>query len=139
MTLPKTFKSVMRFLFGRVIYVQGGYYLAAGIWPLLDMAGFQAVTGPKTDLWLVKTVALMLMVAGVTLITAAYRLRVALSIVILGLGTAVVLIVIELVYVADGTISPVYLLDTFLELFFVAGWFRHHLLVRLSKRQGPHM
>ncbi|WP_242394339.1 hypothetical protein [Anaeromyxobacter oryzisoli] len=31
----------------RLAIGQGAFYLAAGIWPLLDEAGFEAVTGPN--------------------------------------------------------------------------------------------
>lgn len=39
---------------------QGLFYLTSGIWPLIDMPSFEAVTGRKTDKWLVKTVGLLL-------------------------------------------------------------------------------
>jgi hypothetical protein len=35
---------------------QGVYYVATGIWPLLDIESFERITGPKADRWLVKTV-----------------------------------------------------------------------------------
>jgi len=28
---------------------QGLYFLATGLWPLVDVGSFQAVTGPKTE------------------------------------------------------------------------------------------
>jgi hypothetical protein len=34
---------------------QDPFYFGSGVWPLLSMRTF--VTGPKTDKWLVKTVA----------------------------------------------------------------------------------
>ncbi|MBV8580277.1 MAG: hypothetical protein JOZ86_06540, partial [Candidatus Eremiobacteraeota bacterium] len=36
--------------------VMAAYYLATGLWPLLDMRSFELVTGRKTDRWLVKMV-----------------------------------------------------------------------------------
>jgi len=47
---------------------QGLFYLTSGIWPLLDMPSFEAVTGRKTDKWLVKTVGLLVAVSGSALI-----------------------------------------------------------------------
>lgn len=41
--------------------LQGLYYSISGIWPLLSIDTFMAVTGPKTDIWLVKTVGVLLM------------------------------------------------------------------------------
>jgi hypothetical protein len=40
----------------RLIGFQAGYYCLTGVWPLLHMASFEAVTGPKVDDWLVKMV-----------------------------------------------------------------------------------
>ena len=42
--------------------IQGAYFLATGIWPLLHLASFMRVTGPKTDRWLVKTVGALVAV-----------------------------------------------------------------------------
>ena len=104
------------------VWIQGAYYLANGLWALVAIASFQAVTGPKTDIWLVKTVGLLLAVIGLVLLLAASRRRVALQTTVLGGGTALALIGIELVYVFNGTIAAVYLLDTVLEACFLAGW-----------------
>lgn len=43
-----------------VCWVQGAYYIVTGMWPLLHIDSFQVVTGPKDNLWLVKTVGLFL-------------------------------------------------------------------------------
>src|SRR4051794_41292394 len=56
-----------------VATLQGLYYLATGVWPLVSMDTFLAVTGPKTDLWLVNTVGLLVGVVGVALLVAAWR------------------------------------------------------------------
>jgi hypothetical protein len=38
-----------------VLLAQGIFYLLTGIWPLVSTNTFQKVTGPKQDLWLVRT------------------------------------------------------------------------------------
>ena len=43
---------------------QGVYFLLTGIWPLLSMRTFEAVTGPKVDRRLVKTVGVLVAVIG---------------------------------------------------------------------------
>lgn len=107
-----------------VIWLQGVYYLAFGLWPLFSMATFVAATGPKTDVWLVKTVGLLLVIPGLVLILAAYRRQIDLPIVTLGIGVALVLISIELVYVFSKVISPIYLVDTIFQILFIIGWLR---------------
>lgn len=54
----------------KVALVQGIYFLITGIWPLLSMKTFLLITGPKTDLWLVKTFGLILAVIGAVLLYA---------------------------------------------------------------------
>jgi hypothetical protein len=39
----------------------------------LNIRSFQAVTGPKTDLWLVQTVGVLVTVIGLTLCLATFR------------------------------------------------------------------
>src|SRR4051794_41964369 len=53
-----------------VLRAQGAYYTLTGLWPLVHMASFEAVTGPKTDDWLVRMVGLLAAVIGATLLTA---------------------------------------------------------------------
>jgi hypothetical protein len=101
---------------------QGVFYFSTGAWPLFSIASFQAVTGPKTDIWLVKTIGLLLVVIGIALFTAGIRWRVTLEIFLLGIGTAASLAIIEVVYVFKGRISPVYLVDFFLELILIGWW-----------------
>ena len=56
--------------------VQGIYYTLTGVWPLVHVRSFLAVTGPKTDLWLVKTVGVLVAVIGVVIALAWWRGRI---------------------------------------------------------------
>jgi hypothetical protein len=105
-----------------VALAQGLYFLVFGIWPLISMSTFLRVTGPKTDLWLVKTVGLILAVIGAVLIVAQLNGEVTTSIIILGIGSALGLALVEFVYVAGRVISPIYLGDAALELLLIAWW-----------------
>lgn len=107
-----------------VIWIQGVYYVMMGLWPLLNIASFLRVTGPKTDIWLIKTVGTSMIVSGFVLMLSGYRRRVSLEMAVLGVGNALALVIIEVVYVSIGTISPIYFLDGVIEILFVIGWFR---------------
>jgi hypothetical protein len=107
-----------------VVWIQGVYFFLMGLWPILAISSFEAITGPKTEVWLVKTVGLLLVIIGFVLIIAAYRGRIRLEMAILGIGSALALIVIEFVYVTTGVISPVYLLDSIIQILLVVGWIR---------------
>jgi hypothetical protein len=106
----------------KLALVQAVFYLATGIWPLLDIVSFQMVTGPKTDLWLVRTVGVLVAVIGAVLLSAARRRRVTEEIVLLAAGSALGLATIDLVYALSGRISAVYLADAAVELGLAALW-----------------
>lgn len=101
---------------------QGLFYAATGVWPLLDIDSFQAVTGAKTDLWLVYTVGVLVTVVGLVLLSAAAARRLTPEVVGLAVGVAVALAGIDVAFVARGVISSVYLLDAAVEGLLVAGW-----------------
>lgn len=107
---------------GRVWLVQTLYYVVTGIWPLFGMRSFEAITGPKTDRWLVKTVGAIVAVIGAAIGWAGYRRRITPEIELLATGAAASLAAIDVVYVARRRISPVYLLDALTNITLIAGW-----------------
>ena len=111
-----------RFPAVRVALVQGGFYAGTGVWALVDLDSFMAVTGPKTDLWLVKTVAALVTVIGAVLLTAGRRRRVTRDVLLLGVGSALSLATIDVVYVSAGRISTIYLLDAIVEVGLAVAW-----------------
>jgi hypothetical protein len=116
------FSQVTAFLVAYPLWVQGVYYVLTGLWPLLNLNSFQAVTGPKHDLWLVQTVGVLVFVIGATLCLAAYRRHSTAEIVCLAVASAVGLMGIDVVFVMQRVISPVYLLDAVAEVGLVALW-----------------
>jgi hypothetical protein len=102
--------------------VQGAYFVATGIWPLISMRTFEAVTGPKVDRWLVKTVGVLVAVIGSSLLLDARRPSRGTT--ALAVGSAAALGGVDVVYAARGRISRIYLLDAVLEAVLVAMWLR---------------
>lgn len=97
--------------------VQGIYYALTGIWPLLDIDSFMIVTGPKTDIWLVKTVGLLSLSIGLSLLfLKKYRVPP-----VLNALSAISFLVIDVYYTSTDRISNIYLGDALLELIFFAG------------------
>jgi hypothetical protein len=105
-----------------VAFGQGLYFLATGVWPLVHMPSFEAVTGPKADKWLVRTVGVLVGLIGGVLIGAAARNRVTPEIAALGVASAAGLGAIDTVYAGKGRISSIYLADTAVEGAIVAAW-----------------
>jgi hypothetical protein len=102
--------------------IQAAYYLPTALAPFLSRRGFEAVTGPKLEWWLVQTVGALVGVIGGTLAVASRGDAQSDELFALGFGTAVALGTIDVVHVARRRISPVYLVDAAAELSLAAGW-----------------
>lgn len=102
-----------------VAAAQGLYYLATGLWPLLSARSFQRVTGPKKDLWLVKTMGALVAGAGVLIAAGAARKTLPRDASRLAVLFAGVLGGAEAYYAARRVISKVYGLDAVLEAAFL--------------------
>ncbi len=118
------------FTAGWVALGQGVYYFLTGVWPLVSIDSFQQVTGGKADLWLVKTVGVLVAVIGAVLMLAGLRRRTTPEISTLAVGSAAGLGAIDVVYAARRRIRPIYLADAGAELALVALWGWLHLKAR---------
>lgn len=101
---------------------QGVYFFVTGIWPLVSIGTFQQVTGSKTDLWLVKTVGVVVGVIGAALLVAGLQGTVSLELVIVAAGSAAGLMLIDIIYVFKNVIARIYLLDALVEFVLATGW-----------------
>ena len=96
--------------------LQGGYYLLTGLWPILHIRSFNAVTGPKVDLWLVKMVALLTISIGISILAAyreGYHSR------LLNALAALSYFTIDTYYALSNRIPDIFLADALVELFFL--------------------
>lgn len=104
-----------------LLILHASYILLTALWPLIDIHSFMVVTGPKEDVWLVKTVGALLIPVGLSLLMYL-KSSLKLPAIVLGGGTAVSFIVIDLSYALNDTISNIYLADAAVEFFFLVGW-----------------
>jgi hypothetical protein len=97
--------------------LQAAYFIGTGLWPIVHLGSFMAVTGRKRDTWLVQTFGALIAAVG-TAMLASRRDASAPR----GVGSAVGLALAgaEAVFVARRRIRPIYLADAALELAFVA-------------------
>ncbi|UPU36439.1 hypothetical protein M1B72_01675 [Geomonas paludis] len=105
-----------------VASVQGAYFLTTGLWPIFSIRTFMMITGPKTDLWLVKTVGAVLAVIGAALLVAGIADQVTQALVLLAVGSAAALAAVDVIYASRKVIAPVYLLDAVLEAALILWW-----------------
>lgn len=100
----------------------GLFNIAGGLWPLLHLPSFEKVFGAKTDRWLERTVAGLLVGIGWTQIRAASTPGGADHARRLGMATAATLLAVDLAYVPTGRIRPTYLLDAAAEAMWLRAW-----------------
>src|SRR5215217_901735 len=109
-------------LYRLVALGQSVFYVLTGIWPLVSISTFQKVTGPKADLWLVKTVGVLVTVIGAVIGMAGVHRHVSPEIPLLAAGSAASLAAIDVIYVSKKRIRPVYLLDAAAEVGLIVMW-----------------
>jgi hypothetical protein len=108
----------------RLARLHGLSNVLGGLWPLLHMRSFEAASGPKTDRWLVRTVAGLLVANGLTQLRAPATPDGIAAARRIGIGTAGTLLAIDLTYAPRGRISRFYLLDAVLEAGWVLVWLK---------------
>jgi len=106
-------------------FIQGCYYLIAGVGVAIGLTTLQSVTGPPTDLphlWIARVLGAAVAAAGVGLIIASRRvdpIRIAVGGPML---LALVLTLINTLGVATGSLPKTFLLDIGMELGFLTWW-----------------
>jgi hypothetical protein len=103
-----------------VLMVQGGYYVVTGVAPFVSRRAFEAVTGPKTEWWLVETVGAIVTAVGGALLSGARSRRITPELRGLAAWCAAGLAAIDIVYVTRRRIAPTYLLDAIAQLAMLA-------------------
>jgi hypothetical protein len=101
---------------------QAIYFGLTGLWPIVHIRSFMAVTGPKHDLWLVRTVGVLITAIAVPIGMAGWRGTITPEIGILAIGRAAGLAAIDVIYVLRRVIARIYLVDAAVELLIIAGW-----------------
>jgi hypothetical protein len=120
-----------------LLIAQGVYYLVSGVWPLIHRRSFEAVTGRKTDFWLVRTVGSLVAVVGAVLAIGARHDEPPAEIPLLAVGTALSLGAVDTVYAAKGRIARIYLADALIEAGLVGAFASVHAGNIVRMRQRP--
>ena len=118
-------------LYKYALLVQGMYVLLTAVWALVDIQSFMFITGPKTDVWLVRTVAVLLICIWLFFLMSSKKSeepRVTLTALVFSFGLAY----IDFYYTLNNTIRWVYALDGIVESMFGLLW----LYFLFSPRKG---
>jgi hypothetical protein len=121
-------------LYKITLLVQAFYSLLTALWGLIDIHSFMKVTGRKADIWLVKTVSVLLVAISISLIVHLYIRAKPLTAIVLAFLTAAGLGCMDFYYTSKNEISAVYALDGIAEAIFSLLWI--YLLVNFRKLDG---
>jgi len=105
-----------------VLWIQSIYYFLTALWAIIDINSFMWVTGPKTDVWLVKTVAVLLLAISLSLFAHLFTKSNKWPVIILCAGCCIFLAFIDFYYAGKHTISRVYFLDGIAEIILFLAW-----------------
>jgi hypothetical protein len=93
------------------------------------------VTGPKTDVWLVKAVSVLIVPLALCLLSVIYINNSIVTAAIVGITSAIGLGFIDFYYSLKNVISDVYLADGFMQVFFLIGWLFAIKLIRTGSAE----
>jgi hypothetical protein len=119
-------------LFRILLWIQTIYYFLTAAWGLIDTESFMRVTGPKTDVWLVKTVSVILLAVSFSFISYLFIKTNYWPAIILASSCCLSLACIDFYYAGRNIISDIYLLDGIAEIALLIGW---GVVIRKYKKQ----
>lgn len=105
----------------RLAALHAAYYVATGLWSIVHRRSFEAVSGPKRDYWLVRTVGALAIAVGAALgVAAASGRRREGAVLAIGSGLAFVASDVQ----AARASSRVYVADALLHAVLLPAWLR---------------
>jgi hypothetical protein len=122
--------------FHKVLRVQAAYYALTGAWPIIHIASFEAITGPKLERWLVRTLGGTVAAIGASLWTAARGLNPGPETTVLAIGSAAALGTSDAIYALKRRISPIYLADAAVQIALIAALAHSRRATFRSDRRG---
>jgi hypothetical protein len=100
----------------------GLFNIVSGMWPLVHLRSFEAVLGPKVDRWLVYTVAGLLVSIGSAQLSSTRDVVSLKQARRMGIGCAVTLGAVDVIYAPRRQISRRYLVDALAEATWIVAW-----------------
>lgn len=113
-----------------VATVQGLYYFVTGAWALFHARSFIFITGPKTDIWLLRLIGMLTIAISLVLFVVAKKRKLSLESIVVILFGGFSYLTIDVIYSLAGRISFVYLYDAFIQLILLSIWVNFLVMTR---------
>src|SRR5215212_8853193 len=107
-------------LYKLTLWIQGIYTFLTAVWPIVHIESFMEVSGYKTDVWLVKTVSILLLAISVCFLLATISRQINIPVSVLALFVAIGMAYVDFYYALNDTIWNIYMADGVVEILFVA-------------------
>jgi len=130
----KNFKSKKLSIVKYLALVQGVYFFITGLWPIIDIHSFMLITGPKTDIRLVKMVGALTIAISFLLFLISKKNRVTLESLVLILASCISYLTIDVIYSLEKVINYIYLGDAALQVIFIFLWVHWLITIRFRLR-----
>ncbi|WP_207495126.1 hypothetical protein [Aridibaculum aurantiacum] len=105
-----------------LLAIQGIYCLVTAVWPLIHLKSFLTVTGPKTDIWLLETVSVLILAIAVLLLLHLLYLSPVVPVAVMAIVMSAGLLFIDVYYPSVSRIADVYLADAIMQALFLLLW-----------------
>jgi hypothetical protein len=109
-------------MFRLTLWFQTIYYLITALWPIVHIESFMQVTGPKTDIWLVKTVGALLVPVSLCFLAHLFMRVNHWPVVILAVGCCIAFTCIDVYYAVNDVIDEIYLWDAGVQIALLVCW-----------------
>src|SRR5262249_50298275 len=93
-----------------------------GLWSVLGYGFHGAASGETVTAYLAHSTGLLVLIIGAALCLAAYRRQGSPEVLLIALGAAAGLTILDLLYVFNGSISVLFILDALIQASLVAAW-----------------
>ena len=110
----------------RLAQLQGALYVGSGLWPLVHLRSFEALSGPRGEGPRVRRLGALMAGVGAVLLQGARRERVTPVLRRVAVSSALVLAAVDVAYARAGRHRvAVFALDAALQLALVGAWVLH--------------
>lgn len=115
-----------------VAFVQGGYYVLTGLWPLISKTTYPGLTEAASDQWMVRLTASLTATIGLSLIVSGWTREVGRSTVFTGMLAGHMYMLLDLGYPTRAWFLNGW--DMPINALFLTGWMAAKILERRASR-----
>ena len=125
-------------LYKLTLWLQGIYTFLTAVWPIVHIESFMEVSGYKTDVWLVKTVSVLLLSISVCMLVATLSKQINIPVGVLALLVATGMAYVDFYYGLNDIIWNIYMADGVIEILFLVSWLLILIKDNFTQRRKAH-